>query len=146
MSLNKRKQGEAASVPGFTMLCVSSPGPGWRLPKRSCELPLSFFQRILFAIRAAAGDGREIQSAFSTRTRIIREKWVIIVRTRSPRLSLPLPLSPAMLGLIGSARRVFTHIRAREEKKKKLSFRLKNKNKTITTFTMKSHSRNRHGP
>lgn len=60
--------------------------------------------------------GRRIQSAFSTCAGVIREKWIIVVRALSP--SPPLSLSHAMLGQIGSTRRVFTHIRVREEKKK----------------------------
>lgn len=71
-------------------------------------------------------------------------------RERSGRRGRWLPalarsLAHAMLGQRGSGRRVFTHIRVREErrkkKKKKVSFKPEQK-----TFNMKSHSRNRHRP
>lgn len=82
---------------------------------------------------AAAAAARRVQSAFCECTRVIREKWIIVARARSAP-------SHAMLGPTGSASRVFTHIRVREEKRK-VSFKPE-----LKTFTMKSHSGNRPRP
>lgn len=67
--------------------------------------------------REAAPAPRRVQSAFCECARVLGEKWIIV----APARTAP---SHAMLGPIGSASRVFTHIRVREEKRKKFHLNL----------------------
>ncbi|XP_055570110.1 atherin-like [Falco cherrug] len=138
-----RRRAASSAEPGGCPAAAATPGAHTSGPRPRAGAPAAPPPQPAAPVPLpAAGSGSRSRAESSPRFASARE--------RSGRRGRWLPalarsLAHAMLGQRGSARRVFTHIRVREErrkkKKKKVSFKPEQK-----TFNMKSHSRNRHRP